>query len=143
MNVTQVSLFLENKPGHLQHVLKVLAERDINILTLTIAELADYGIVRMIVNRPDEAIAALRTEHITCSATDVLAIAIDDTPGALLKALDTFAARNLNIEYMYAFTEKRDGYAIMIFRFENIDKAKEALAAEGFNIIAKIDIIGA
>jgi hypothetical protein len=142
MNVTQLSVFMENKPGHLQGVLKILAESDINIITLTIAETSDFGILRMIVNKPDQGYKALKGKGYTASLTDVLAIEIDDTPGSLLKAIDTFARRGLNIEYMYAFTEKRGDRAVMLFRFEDIELAKKGLKEEGYGIVNKIDIIG-
>ncbi len=142
MNVTQLSVFIENRPGHLQNVLKVLAEAGINIITLTIAETSDFGILRMIVNKPEEGHRALKAKGVTASLTDVLAIEIDDTPGSLLKAIDTFSARKLNIEYMYAFTEKRGDRAVMIFRFDNVEAAKQALQEEGYGIVKKIDIIG-
>ena len=142
MNVTQLSLFLENKPGRLQSALKVLAGKNINIRTLTIAEVSDFGIVRIIVTLPDEAVRALRENHFTCSTTDVLAIELDDEPGSLERALDIFGRHGLNIEYMYAFTEKRGDKAVMIFRFEDIEQAKKALKEEGYQIVKKIDIIG-
>lgn len=142
MNVTQLSAFVANKPGHLQKVLKVLADENINIITLTIAETVDFGILRMIVNDADKGYKVLKENHITSSVTDVLALEIEDTPGALYNALDVFAQMNLNIEYMYAFTEKRDGKAVMIFRFEDIETAKKALKDKGYNIVRKIDIIG-
>jgi hypothetical protein len=142
MNVTQLSVFMENKPGHLQHVLKILADANINIITLTIAESSDFGILRMIVNDPPRAKKILHDASITCSTTDVLAIEIDDKPGALLRAIDTFARRILNIEYMYAFTEKRGDKAVMIFRFDDIESAKKALSEEGYGIVKNIDIIG-
>jgi hypothetical protein len=142
MNVTQLSAFVTNKPGHLQKVLKVLADENINIITLTIAETLDFGILRMIVNDPDKGYKVLKEHNITSSITDVLALEIDDTPGSLYNALDVFAKMDLNIEYMYAFTEKRDGKAVMIFRFEDIESAKKALSDKGYNIVRKIDIIG-
>ena len=142
MNVTQLSVFMENKPGHLQHVLKILADGKINIITLTIAETSDFGILRMIVNDPDKAKKILRDASITSSTTDVLAIEIDDKPGALYSAIDTFAKNNLNIEYMYAFSEKRGDKAVMIFRFDDIEAAKTALLQEGFSILKKIELIG-
>ena len=142
MNVTQVSLFLENKPGHLQSALKVLADEKINILTLTIAEVSDFGIVRLIVNEPEKAVKSLKENKFTCSTTDVLAIELTDEAGSLLAALDTFSKRQLNIEYMYAFTEKRGDKAVMIFRFDDIEAAKKALQEEGYNIVKKIDIVG-
>ncbi|OHD69545.1 MAG: amino acid-binding protein [Spirochaetes bacterium RBG_16_49_21] len=142
MNVTQLSVFMENKPGHLLHVLKILAEANINIITLTIAETSDFGILRMIVNNPAKAKKILHDASITCSTTDVLAIEIEDKPGALYSAIDTFAKKNLNIEYMYAFPEKRGDRAVMIFRFDNIETAKKALSEEGYSILKNIEIIG-
>lgn len=142
MNVTQLSVFIENKPGHLQNVLKILADEKINIATLTIADSTDYGVLRLIVNDPRRGLEALKQNEITCSITDVLAIEIDDSPGSLLKAIDTFSERDLNIEYMYAFTQKRGDKAVMIFRFEDIDAAKTALREEGYSIVKKIDITG-
>jgi len=142
MNVTQLSAFVSNKPGHLQKVLKVLADENINIITLTIAETVDFGILRMIVNDAEKGYKALKDKNITAQVTDVLALEINDTPGSLYKALDVFAKMNLNIEYMYAFSEKRQGKAVMIFRFEDIEAAVAALKENGYNIINKIDIIG-
>jgi hypothetical protein len=142
MNVTQLSAFVSNRPGHLQKVLKVLADENINIITLTIAETSDFGILRMIVNDAEKGYEVLKEHNITSSTTDVLALEIDDTPGSLFKALDAFASMELNIEYMYAFTQKRNDKAVMIFRFEDIEKAKEALKGKGYNIVRKIDIIG-
>ncbi len=143
MNVTQVSVFLENKPGHLQNVLKIIADADINIITLTIAETSDFGVLRMIVDKPEAAVKTLKDNNITASTTDVLAIELDDTPGSLFRAIDAFSRNNLNIEYMYAFTEKRADKAVMLFRFDNIEAAKKALADEGYAIVKKIDIMGA
>lgn len=142
MNLTQLSVFIENKPGHLQNVLKILSDEKINIITLTIAESSDFGILRLIVNDPVKASSKLKEHHITSSITEVIAIEIDDTPGSLYKAIDTFTRRNLNIEYMYAFTEKRKGRAVMIFRFDDIETAKKAVAEEKYIIVDSIELIG-
>ncbi len=142
MNVTQLSVFMENKPGHLQSVLKILTDANINIVTLTIAETSDFGILRMIVNDSEKAKKVLQDARITCSSTEVLAVELDDKPGSLFKAIDAFAKNKLNIEYMYAFTEKRGDRAVMIFRFDDIETAKKALAQEGYQIVKSIDIIG-
>jgi hypothetical protein len=133
---------MENKPGHLQTVLKILADANINIATLTIAETSDFGILRMIVNDADKAKKVLHDSRITCSTTEVLAVELDDKPGSLFRAIDAFAKNKLNIEYMYAFTEKRSDKAVMIFRFDDIEAAKKALTQEGYQIVKKIDIIG-
>ncbi|OQX64140.1 MAG: amino acid-binding protein [Desulfococcus sp. 4484_241] len=142
MNLTQLSIFLENKPGRLQNALKVLADNNINILTLTIAEVSDFGVARLIVNDPEKAVKELRSSNFICSKTDVLAIELEDVPGSLLKALETFSKNSLNIEYMYAFTEKRGDRAVMIFKFEDIEQAKKALLKEGYNVVKRIDLAG-
>ena len=142
MNTTQLSVFIQNKPGHLQNVLKILAENNINIVTLTIAETSDFGVLRLIVNSPDLAKQSLKENHITCSATEVLAIEIEDEPGSLYKAIETFAKHNLNIEYMYAFPCKRGDKAVMIFRFDDITAAKIAIQQEGYHIVSKTEIMG-
>jgi hypothetical protein len=94
------------------------------------------------VNDPEKARNALKKNEVTSSTTDDLAIEIEDTPGSLYKAIETFSKRNLNIEYMYAFTKKHGTKAVMIFRFEDIDQAKKALLEEGYNIVKKTEIIG-
>ena len=138
----QVSIFLENKPGHLQNALQVLADRHINIRTLTIAEMSDFGIVRMIVNQPDAAVQALREKGFTCSSTEVLALELEDVPGTLSQTLETFRRHALNIEYMYAFTQKRGDRAVMIFKFGDMATAKRVLVEEGCNIVRGTDIAG-
>ena len=142
MNVQQLSVFLENKPGRLQKILQVLKSKKINILTLTIAEFTDFGIVRFILDKPAEAHEALKVEKITCTISEVLGIAIGDEPGDLSKLIDCIYNNGLNIEYMYAFTEKHEGRPIMLMRFENIEEAKKLLLKEGFEVIKKSDIIG-
>jgi hypothetical protein len=142
MKITQISVFLENKPGRLQNVLKILSDNEINIQTLTIAEVNDFGVLRMIVNRPDEAAEALKAGGVTSSKTEVLAVAIDDVPGALLTLIDVFANHKINIEYMYAFTAKADGRPVMLFRFEDIELARKALIEEGYRLLKAAEIYG-
>ncbi|MBN2315817.1 MAG: ACT domain-containing protein [Sedimentisphaerales bacterium] len=141
MEVTQLSVFLENKPGHLERILEILTDENINILTLTIAETSDFGVLRMLVNDTDRAVKALHDHHFTCSQTEVLVIGLEDRPGALYRALSSFTRRGLNIEYMYAFNEKRDDLAMMIFRFEDPVQARAALAAEGYRTLTRQEIL--
>ena len=142
MRLIQISVFIENKPGHLQKVLKILGDEKVNIITLTIAEASDFGILRMIVNLPEKAYEVLRSHNITCSTTEILALEIDDVPGALCEAIGTFSKHNLNIEYMYTFNEKRNNKCVMVFRFENLDDALKAVTAAGYTILSKKEIIG-
>jgi len=142
MNVTQLSVFLENKPGSLQKILNLLGTSGINITTLTIAETPDFGVLRMIVNKTDLARQILKDNHITAAATQVLAIEIPDHPGALARAVGILSDRDVNIEYMYAYANRQKDQAVMIFRFDNIETAKEALAGAGFRIVRASDITG-
>ena len=103
MKITQLSVFAENRPGRLQEILGILAKANINIQTLTIAEVTDFGILRLIVDRPEEAYQALKAESVTCSRTDVLAIVVENKPGALFRLMEAFSKHQLNIEYMYAY----------------------------------------
>ena len=141
MNIKQISVFLENKPGSLEKVLKILADADVNILTLNIAEMTDYGILRMIVNRPEKAFKVLHDAETVCKASDVLGIVLQDSPGSLFKMVHSLSRKGINIEYMYAFTEKKGDKAVMILRFEDIEKAKENLLKEGYNLMKHDGII--
>lgn len=142
MNVTQLSVFMENKPGRLQKILNLLNENDINITTLNIAETTDFGVLRMIVNKTDLAMKILKENNITAAPTQVLAIEIPDQPGALARAVGIISERGLNIEYMYAYAHKRGDQAVMIFSFDDAEAAKEALTGGGFRIVRKKDITG-
>jgi len=137
MILTQLSIFLENKPGRLQHILQVLADNTINIQTLTIAEVNDFGILRLLVDKPEEAFAALRKEQITCSKTDVLAVVIEDRPGALHHLIDAFSRHQINIEYVYAFMGRHESKPVMIFRFDNLATAMDALQSEGYTLMPR------
>ena len=97
----------------------------------------------MIVNDAEKAKKVLHDARITCSTTEVLAVELDDKPGSLFKAIDTFARNKLNIEYMYAFTEKRGDRAVMIFRFDDMDRAIAVLQAAGVGVSKPVDLFGA
>ncbi|WP_005034801.1 ACT domain-containing protein [Holophaga foetida] len=140
MKITQLSVFAENRPGRLQEILGILAKANINIQTLTIAEVTDFGILRLIVDRPEEAYQALKAESVTCSRTDVLAIVVENKPGALFRLMEAFSKHQLNIEYMYAYANPGQADSIMIFRFENLDAAQTALLAEGIQLVPRSEI---
>jgi hypothetical protein len=140
MSVTQLSVFIENKPGHLEQILETLGQGGVNLIALTVAETTDFGVLRMIVADPPKAANLLRSRQITCSNTEVLAVELDDRPGCLWEALKAFSKRNLNIEYMYAFTEKRRDKAVMIFRFDGMDAAKKVVQEAGYKVLAQSDL---
>jgi hypothetical protein len=135
MKVKQISVFLENKSGHLYEACACLAKNQINIRALSIAETADYGVLRLIVNRPDEARTSLSAEGFTVSETDVIAVEVPDEPGGLAKVLRSLYDANINIEYLYCFVEKSSESAMVVFRLEELERGVDALKAAGFGVM--------
>ena len=138
MSVKQVSVFLENKPGTLNKMTKILADHKINIRALSLADTNDFGIVRMIVNDVYEATNVLKEENFVASFTPVLVYAIKDESGYLNNLLTAFTEANVNIEYMYAFAGKSRAY--MIFRVHDAKTAESLLAAKGLKSLTQEDI---
>lgn len=135
MLVKQLSVFVENKPGKLSAVTRLLADNDIDIRAFSVADSRDFGILRLIVNDPDKASQVLKEAEVTISVTNVIAVCIGDRPGGLAEAVDCLYKANISVEYMYAFVEKSGDDAFAILRVENNDKALEALTEGGFNIL--------
>jgi len=135
MKIKQISLFLENKAGRLVRVTEILAQHQINIRALSLADTSDFGILRLIVNNPELAYQVLKAAGFAVSITEVLAVEIDDTPGGLNTSLAALQDAGLNIEYVYAFVEKATDKAVVVFRVEEPDRAIEALAAAGINTL--------
>ncbi len=133
MLIKQISAFVENKPGRLAKITKILAENNINIRALSIADTTDYGILRLIVNDPESAVKILKDNGITASLTDVIAIGIDDKPGGLSLSMQILYDVNVTVEYMYAFIGTSKDKAVVVLRVDNIEKAVKAL--EGTDVI--------
>ncbi len=136
MKVKQISIFLENKSGRLAQVTKVLADNGINLRALSLADTADFGILRIIVNDVDKAYNVLKNSGYTLSETDVVAVEVPDRPGGLANILDSLWKSGLSVEYMYAFVKSSGDNAIMIFRFEDTDKAIKVLNEVGVRILS-------
>jgi hypothetical protein len=135
MKVEQISVFLENKSGRLAEVTEILAREGINIRTLSLADTADFGILRLIVDRTDHAKKVLKESGFTVAKTEVVAIEVPDIPGGLAKILSTLDGARINVEYMYAFIHRSGEDAIVIFRFDEIDKAIRALLDAGVRVL--------
>lgn len=134
MYVVQISIFLENKVGRLAEVTKTLFKADINIKALALADTSEFGILRLIVNDPQNAQEVLKKAGFTVGTTDVIAVEVPHTPGGLNAIVDMVGTAGANIEYMYGFPCKSDN-AVMIFRFDNLDTALEVLKANKFTIL--------
>jgi hypothetical protein len=135
MKVEQISIFLENKPGGLSEVTKILKDAGINIRALSLADTSDFGILRLIVNDVEKAKEALKSNGITVGRTTVVAVEVPDRPGGLHGILDTLTKSDVNVEYMYAFVERSGENAVIIFRFDNPDRAIEILLKSGFEVL--------
>jgi len=127
MLVKQVSIFLENKSGRLADVTKLLGDNGIDIRALSIADTTDFGILRLIVNKPEEAHSLLKKNNFTVNFTDVIAVAVNDNPGGLATMLDVLVRNKIDIEYMYAFVSRKEHEATVIVRVENPQLTVEAL----------------
>jgi hypothetical protein len=140
MKLTQISLFLENRKGRLAEVCSVLGRDKVNIRALTIAETDEFGVLRMVVDQPDKALATLRAGGFVASVTHIVALEVDDRPGGLAAVLRVLTEAGLNIEYMYGFVEKKTDRALMVFRFDDPDKALEVLRKNGINVVGQAEV---
>ncbi len=127
MRMTQLSVFLTNSLGRLESLCKTLADASINIQTITILESNEYGIVRMIVDNPQDACKVVQGAGFSCKLVDVLAVEVGDTPGALYELLKKTKDAGVNLEYMYAMTKPLSQKPLMVMSFKNIDEAEKIL----------------
>jgi len=136
MKVEQIAVFLENKSGRLAEITSVLAAKNINIRALSVADTADFGILRLIVDKVDEAKKVLKENGFTVGKTNVVAVEVPDRAGGLASVLKTIEVAKINVEYMYAFVNKSGENAVLIFRFDDMDGAIEALKRDHFTILS-------
>ena len=140
MKINQLSVFLENKPGRLSMPCSTLAKAGINILTLSLADTHQFGILRIIVKDWQKAKTALEQAGCVVNVTEVVAIEVEDRPGGLAQVLELIEKANINLEYMYAFTFGRADKAAIVFRFENPEAAIKLLQAKGVNVVGSVDL---
>ena len=130
--IKQLSVFLENREGRLDEVLKVLADNDVNIVALSLADTSDFGMVRMIVSDPYRGKNVLKESGITAMITDVVALRVPHATGSLSKAMHLIVEEKLNIEYMYAFANGDDASAVL--KTDNPEKLVKTLKDGGFDV---------
>lgn len=135
--VKQLSVFLENTKGRLAHMTQVLADADIDLLALSIADTTDFGILRAIVSDLDGAVKALKDAQYTVSTTEVLAILVADVPGGLARVLKILDDVNVSVEYLYSFVRRSDENALILFKVDKLDEARSVLAAQGIELISQ------
>ena len=137
MGIKQISVFLENTTGRLSEVTKTLANASINLRAISIADTADFGILRLIVDKNDQAVEALNKAGFTTRLTDVVAVEVEDVPGSLAKLMELFQKEQVNIEYLYASLEGEIGKAIVIFKLEDHEKGQKILGENGLKVADK------
>ena len=142
MSIKQISVFVENKPGKLELLTDALAKSNLNMRALSLAETAEFGIVRIIVDDVYAAAAVLKDEGFVYTVTKVLGVAIPDEPGGLNQVLHVLSEAGVNVEYMYAFIScKAVDHAYMIFHVQDPKAAVAALAAKGISCIAQEELM--
>lgn len=139
MKLRQISVFLENRPGRLGEPCRVLAEAGINIITLSLADTEQFGIMRLIVRDWELAKSVLETNGWVTNLTDVLAVEVQDKPGGLANVLSVLEGQGLNIEYMYALNYHHGDLSALVFRFDDPDAASACIREAGLNLIGSLD----
>ena len=140
MKIKQLSLFLENKPGHLSAICQTLARANLNIVTLSLADTQQFGILRLILQDWERAKEVLEAKGFIVTLTEVVATEVDDRPGGLAEILKIIEQGGMNIEYMYAFTFRRHNRAVLVFRFDDPDTAARVLQAKGVNVLGRVEL---
>jgi len=140
MVIKQLSVFVENKLGRMAEITGIIGDANVDIRALSIADTSDFGILRLIVDKPEEALLALKENGITVSLTDVIAVGIEDKPGAFAKVVKIMSDAKISIEYMYAFISRSDDQAFVIMRVEDPVKGVAALKSHGVQLLCREDI---
>ncbi len=139
MEVAQISIFLENRSGGLADVIDVLARSEIDIKALALADMADFGILRLIVDDPDRTRTVLKEAGFTVDKTRVLAVEVPDRPGGLRDTLHALRRSGINVEYMYSAARRSGERAIVIFRFDELGRALDALRGAGISVLDRFE----
>ncbi len=141
MKIRQLSLFLENRPGQLRFPCKVLGDAGIDIVTMSLADTAQFGILRLVVKEWERAKAVLEAAGVVVNVTEVLAVDVPDRPGGLATVLEAFEQAGVGVEYMYASASRERGrYATLLFRLEDPDRAAKLLEAAGVKLVGPAEL---
>ncbi len=141
MAVNQLSIFVENKEGKLVTITDSIANANVDIRAMSVADTQDFGIFRLIVTDPQKAKSALESSGCFVSITKVVGISIPDEPGSLAKIVNILARHNINIEYMYAFITVSKKYASVVLRVADNDLAEQILVENGVRLLEEKDIV--
>ncbi len=140
--VEQISIFMENRPGGLADITGMLAKAGFNIRAMSVADTADFGIFRVILDDPDRAVALLKESGFTVARSKMVVVEVPDRPGGLHDVLSILTREHINIEYLYAFITSARERAVIIFRFEEPERAIEVLQRAGVRIQSSDEVYG-
>lgn len=140
MAVKQISIFMENRPGRISAVTKLLGDNGIDIRALSLADTTDFGILRIVVNDAAKCMEVLEKGGFSARATSVTAVGLEDKPGGLAKIMETLYENNIGVEYMYSFISRKDGNAYIMLRVDNNDVAESVLEEKGFSLLNSGDL---
>ena len=132
----QVSVFAENKPGKLNRITEILSKNNINIRAITISDTGDYGIIKLLIDKPVEGNEHLLNAGIASTLVSIVAIIIDDTPGGLHKATSLLSSKNINVEDAYGFTIREKNQAVFVFQVDDVNLTEKILRDADFTIIS-------
>lgn len=142
VHTKQVSIFVQNEKGRVADVTRLLAKEGINIRALSLADMVDFGVLRLIVDERDRCLQVLKDNDFTVQETDVIAVEIADQPGGLHRVIDVLDREGINIEYMYAFLEKNGKNAVVVFKIDDAAAAVESLLKSGVTILSEERVRG-
>ncbi len=135
MSIKQISVFVENRPGHLQRILALFTEKDINVRGYSCSDTGDYGIARFIVDKPEKALSVLAERDVAATSSDVICLALKDEPGELERVFGLMAESGVNISYSYSLIS-----TYIAFKVNDPDKAEEYLTEQGISLINQNDL---
>ena len=141
MIIKQLSIFLENRTGRIREIAALLAQSNVNIRALTLADSSDFGIMRLIVDKLDTALKCLKENNISTALTSVVAVEVPDKPGGLAEVLNIISDSGFDIVYMYSLPEKKHNNAIMIMRLNNTEEAAGILKEQGLSILKQEQVL--
>ena len=135
MSIKQISVFVENRPGHLQRILALFTEKDINVRGYSCSDTGDYGIARFIVDKPEKALSVLAEHDVAATSSDVICLVLKDEPGELERVFGLMAEAGVNISYSYSLIS-----TYIAFKVNDPDKAEEYLTEQGISLINQNDL---
>ncbi len=136
----QISIFAENKPGKIERISGILGKNGINMRAITIADSGDYGIIKILADRPVDGCKTLKDEGIAATLKDIVAVRIDDSPGGLHKASAVLARNDINVEDAYGFTIRGSNEAVFVFQVKDIKKTEKVLEEAGFSLLRENEL---